>query len=221
MFRRQEYQKLQDPLAPIVPPYHRLPQINASATYNDVLRRFDTALPGEFGRFVHPALVEGTRASLGPTIAAPRLAPGWYVTPKAGLRYSTYQLDRPAEGEPANPSVAVPWLSLDSGLVFERAANWFGKSLTQTLEPRLFYVYVPYRNQDHIPLFDTTLADFNYPQLFTENRFIGGDRFGDANQAPPAATTLILHAHDAQASTPSLAPPSSFHSPHLASSPHS
>ena len=77
-------------------------------------------------------------------------------------------------------------------LVFERPANWFGASLTQTLEPRLFYVYVPYRNQDHIPLFDTTLADFNYPQLFTENRYLGSDRIGDASQLTLAVSTRLL-----------------------------
>ena len=66
--------------------------------------------------------------------------------------------------------------------------------VTQTLEPRLFYVYVPYRNQDHIPLFDTALADFNYAQLFTENRFVGGDRFGDANQLTAALTSRFLQA---------------------------
>ena len=63
--------------------------------------------------------------------------------------------------------------SRDSGLVFERPSRWLGENLTQTLEPRLFYVWVPYRNQDHVPLFDTTLADFNYATLFTENRFVG------------------------------------------------
>jgi LPS-assembly protein len=218
-FRMQRFQTLQDPLAPIVPPYHRLPQINGSATYNDVLGRFDTTVPGEFVRFVHPTLVEGSRASLGPTISAPRVAPGWYVTPKAGLRYSSYQLDRSSEGEPANPSVAVPWVSLDSGLVFERAANWFGKSLTQTLEPRLFYVYVPYRNQDHIPLFDTTLADFNYPQLFTENRFIGGDRFGDANQATLAVTTRFLQGDGLEAFRATLGQRFYFHEERVALAP--
>ncbi|HUQ74331.1 MAG TPA: LPS-assembly protein LptD [Burkholderiales bacterium] len=197
--RMQRFQTLQDPLAPIVPPYHRLPQINASANYNDVAGRFDTVLPGEFVRFVHPTLTEGTRATFGPTFAVPRLRPGWYVTPKAGVRHTTYQLDNAATGEPANPSVTVPWLSVDSGLVFERNARWFGDALTQTLEPRLFYVFVPYRKQDHIPLFDTTLADFNYPQLFTENRFIGGDRFGDANQATVALTTRFLQASGQEA----------------------
>jgi LPS-assembly protein len=141
--RMQRFQTLQDPLAPIVPPYHRLPQLNASASYNDIASRFDTTLPGEYVRFAHPTLVEGSRASFAPSLAMPHIAPGWYVTPKAGLRYSTYQLERSALGEPANPSVGLPWLSLDSGLVFERGAHLFGQSLTQTLEPRLFYVFAP------------------------------------------------------------------------------
>jgi LPS-assembly protein len=68
----------------------------------------------------------------------------------------------------------------------------FGQDLTQTLEPRLFYVYIPYRNQDATPLFDTALADFNFPQLFNENRFTGGDRYGDANQLTSTLTTRFL-----------------------------
>ena len=90
--------------------------------------------------------------------------------------------------------MSVPWASLDSGLVFERETRTFGQGSTQTLEPRLFYVYIPYRNQDAMPIFDTALADFNYPQLFTENRFVGGDRFGDANQVTLALTSRILRA---------------------------
>jgi LPS-assembly protein len=190
--RVQRFQTLQDPLAPIVPPYHRMPQLNASAIYNDVAGRFDTALPGEYVRFVHPTLVEGARASMMPTLALPRIAPGWFVTPKAGLRYATYNLDRADAGEPTTPSTAVPWISLDSGLVFERAARLFGQAATQTLEPRLFYLLAPYHNQDHIPVFDTSLADFNYAQLFSENRFVGGDRFGDANQLTLALTSRFL-----------------------------
>jgi LPS-assembly protein len=124
----------------------------------------------------------------------PRIAPGWFVTPKTGLRYAGYQLDQSTTGAPTAPSITVPWASLDSGLVFERPTSYGGRSLTQTLEPRLFYVYVPYHNQDQIPIFDTALADFNYPQLFGENRFVGGDRFGDANQATLALTSRFLQA---------------------------
>jgi LPS-assembly protein len=115
--------------------------------------------------------------------------------PKAGLRYFGYTLENTDPSIAKSPGVAIPWGSLDTGLVFERETRLFGDNLTQTLEPRLFYVYVPYRNQDQIPLFDTSLAEFNFPQLFSENRFAGGDRFGDANQVTTAITTRILQAN--------------------------
>ena len=190
--RVQRFQTLQDPLAPIVPPYARVPQLNFGTGKNDIGGLFDATLPAEYVRFSHPTLVQGSRILLTPTVAAPYLAPGWFITPKAGLRYAAYGLDRADPGQPTAPRAAIPWLSLDSGLVFDRQARWFGETLTQTLEPRLYYVYVPYRNQNSIPVFDTGLADFNFPQLFTENRFGGGDRFGDANQLTLAATSRFL-----------------------------
>lgn len=197
--RLQRFQTLQDPLAPIVPPYHRMPQLNVSAGYNDLAGALDSALPLEYVRFTHPTLVEGARTSASPTLAAPLLAPGYFFTPKVGLRHVAYSLTRADPGAPQAPNVSVPWASLDSGLVFERETRIFGEGSTQTLEPRLFYVYVRYRNQDSIPTFDTALADFNYPQLFTENRFVGGDRFGDANQATLALTSRILRADGQEA----------------------
>ncbi|HYD57589.1 MAG TPA: LPS-assembly protein LptD [Burkholderiales bacterium] len=191
--RVQRFQTLQDPNAPVVPPYHRLPQLNFTGTANDVGGLFDTTLPAEYVLFSHETLVRGSRLSATPTVSMPVLAPGYYFTPKAGLRYAQYDVENPAVGPfPARPGVTVPWMSLDSGLVFERPAHYFGRDLTQTLEPRLFYVYAAYRDQDRIPVFDTALADLNFPQLFTENRFIGGDRFGDANQLTGALTTRIL-----------------------------
>ena len=193
--RFQQFQTLQDPLAPIVPPYHRLPQINFSVGYNDLAGALDTALPLEYVRFTHPTLVEGARSSVSPVLAAPFLAPGYFFTPKVGLRHVSYGLTRAEPGQPQAPQMSAPWASLDSGLVFERDTRTYGEGSTQTLEPRLFYVYIPYRNQDTIPIFDTALSDFNYAQLFTENRFVGGDRFGDANQATVALTSRILRAN--------------------------
>jgi LPS-assembly protein len=190
--RTQAFQTLQDPLAPIVPPYHRIPQLNFSTNYNDLGNALDAGLAAEFVRFTHPTLLEGARTSLNPTFAVPLLAPGWFLTPKAGLRYVNYSLVNPVPPQPQAPEASIPWASLDSGLVFERDSGLFGPGSTQTLEPRLFYVYVPYRNQDDMPVFDTALADFNYAQLFTENRFVGGDRFGDANQLTAALTTRFL-----------------------------
>ncbi|HEU5176262.1 MAG TPA: LPS-assembly protein LptD, partial [Burkholderiales bacterium] len=198
--RVQGFQTLQDPLAPIVPPYHRVPQLNFGVGYNDLAGALDSALTAEYVRFTHPTMVEGARSSLSPTLAVPLLAPGWFFTPKAGLRYVSYALTRTVSPDDApSPAVSIPWASLDSGLVFERDSGLFGAGSTQTLEPRLFYVYVPYRNQDAIPIFDTALADFNYAQLFTENRFVGGDRFGDANQATLALTSRFLRGNGQEA----------------------
>ena len=188
----QRWQTLQDPLAPITPPYARLPQFKFGTTANDIGGRFDLALPGEYAHFSHPSLVEGTRLSFNPVLAAPMLAPGYFVTPKIGLRYTDYRLTNTAPGQPSRQSVSLPWISVDSGMVFERRTDWFGQSLTQTLEPRLFYVYAPYRDQSRNPLFDTVLKDLTSSQIFSENRFVGNDRFGDANQITLAASSRIL-----------------------------
>ncbi|MGH8764432.1 MAG: LPS-assembly protein LptD, partial [Burkholderiales bacterium] len=190
----QHWQTLQDPLAPITPPYAREPQINFGVVRNDIGGRFDLAVPGETVRFMHPTLLEGTRVQFNPTLAAPILAPGYFITPKIGAHIASYSLDltRVTPGQPDRPSSTVPWASLDSGLIFDRTVRWFGEQRTQTFEPRMFYVYAPYHNQDNIPVFDTGLSDLNYAQIFTENRFAGGDRFGDANQLTLAATSRIL-----------------------------
>ncbi len=192
--RLQRFQTLQDPLAPIVSPYHRLPQLNAGFTRQDIGGRLDLAVPAEFVRFTHHSLVEGSRVSLGPTLSMPVRAPGYFLTPRLGVHHADYRLSRTAAGQPERQGVSVPWASLDAGLVFERATRFYGESLAQTLEPRLFYVHAPFRSQDSLPLFDTGLADFNYAQLFSENRFAGGDRFGDASQVTIAVTSRLLGA---------------------------
>jgi LPS-assembly protein len=193
--RFQRFQTLQDPLSPTVSPYHRVPQLNFGVTKTELADRFDLTLPGEYVRFAHSSLVEGARTSVNPTVSMPLLAPGYFLTPRVGMRSAHYDLRNTALGVPQRQSVNVPWTTLDGGLIFERGTSLFGENVTQTIEPRVFYLYAPYRAQDQIPLFDTTLADFNYSQLFSENRFAGGDRFGDANQVTVAATSRILGAN--------------------------
>ena len=190
--RVQGFQTLQNPLAPVVSPYRRVPQLTASAFRQAVGGRLDVSVPAEYVRFAHDSLVDGTRVSLNPSIALPFQSPGYFVVPKIGVRRADYWLARAAPGQPDRQSVSVPWGSVDAGLVFERGTRWLGKAVTQTLEPRLYFVHVPYRAQDAVPLFDTALAEFNYTQLFSENRFIGGDRFGDAQHVTLAATSRLL-----------------------------
>ena len=190
--RIQRFQTLQDPRSPITAPYNRAMQLNAATWKNQIGEKADFAMPLEYVRFSHASNVEGTRISANPTITAPYLTPGYFITPKAGARLVNYGLDQVAAGQPTRQSVAIPWLSLDSGLVFDRSARIAERDFTQTLEPRLYYVRAPYRNQDKVPVFDTGLADFNFASIFSENRFAGGDRFGDANQLTVAATSRLL-----------------------------
>ena len=193
--RVQTYQTLQDPAVPQRPediPYRRVPQVSLSAGRNDLGGFADLSLPAEYAQFSHVQLVEGIRMMARPTIATPVLAPGWYVTPKAGAHYASYSLRRTVPTQPDSQSVSVPWASLDMGLAFDRESDWFGSRVTQTVEPRIYYVYAPFRDQDQIPVFDTGLNDFNYAQIFSENRFSGGDRFGDANEVTVAATSRLL-----------------------------
>ena len=83
-------------------------------------------------------------------------------------------------------------MSVDSGLVFERDALFLGEQAVQTLEPRLFYVYTPYKNQQFFPKFDTSLADFNFAQIFRENRFSGHDLISDTNQLTAALVSRYI-----------------------------
>ena len=194
----QRFQTLQDPLNPVVSPYHRVPQITFSASRNDIAGIGDLAFPAEYVRFGHSSLVQGQRVVMNPTFTAPVVAPGYFVTPKAGLHFAGYNLQNADIGTPDRQTITIPWFSVDSGLVYERGVSLAGQNFTQTLEPRLYYVRIPFRDQSRIPLFDTGLADFNYAQIFSENRFVGGDRFGDANQLTAALTTRLLAASSGQ-----------------------
>ena len=189
--RAQRFQTLQDPGNPVVEPYGRLPQftLNAARQY---VGGVDLALASEFVKFYHPTSVVGSRLMLYPSASLPLILPGAYVTPKLGFHSTGYSLERNAAGAPDTMRRALPIASLDGGLTFERDASFIGEKFRQTLEPRLYYLYVPLRDQSKIPLFDTSLADFNYAQIFSENLFNGSDRIADANQLTMAATTRIL-----------------------------
>ena len=203
--RAQNYQVLQDPAAATNPsltvprPYDRLPQINFRSARYDVAG-FDWALDAEATRFAHPTDVGGSRAVAQGQVSYPIVRPGWFVTPKLMYNAAQYDLDDHATrlGKPTKLTRTIPTVSFDSGMVFERDTKLFGSALTQTLEPRLFYVKTPYKNQDDFPLFDTAETGFSYAQLFTENRYIGGDRVSDANQVTAALVSRYIESDGAE-----------------------
>jgi LPS-assembly protein len=195
----QSYQTLQtDPENPVPIPYSRRPQLALSAARQDLPGGVDFGLSGEFVDFSHPSNVIGTRAIAYPSFTLPVIRPSSYITPKIGLHVTQYELNRQDPSVPSAINRTLPIASLDSGLLFERDAQWRGQSFTQTLEPRAYYLYVPFRDQNNIPLFDTALADFNYAQIFSENAFAGGDRINDANQLTLGLTSRMLVAASGQ-----------------------
>jgi LPS-assembly protein len=184
-------QTLQDPLAPVTKPYERMPQIMFNALDTN-WRGFDVRLASEAVRFTHPTLEKGDRLIVNPSVSYPWLAPGWFVIPKLQWHATRYELDDAVRPGASSPTRSLPIVSLDAGLVFDRETSWLGRAMTQTLEPRLFYTYVPHREQNSLPNFDSGLADFNFAQLFTENQFVGGDRIAEADQLTAALVTRLI-----------------------------
>jgi len=135
---------------------------------------------------------EGERIHLEPGVSLPLDWSWGFVKPSIKYAYTQYDLDLDGKGLrdlnrqnmqfEDSPDRGVPILSVDSGLYFDRDTQWFGKDYRQTLEPRLFYLYVPKEDQTDIPIFDTSETSFSYSSLWRENRFSGNDRIGDANQ---------------------------------------
>lgn len=209
------FQTLQDRTAGYVAPqYNKLPELYVrGARYN--WNGFDVASDNYATRFEMPfysgrleqfdfyrdnrIAPNGTRFSSYTTVAYPIVRAGWYVTPKIGAHLSQYNTEwfetqlPQYLGRPRTQSRALPIMSIDSGMTFERPTTLFGNDAIQTLEPRLYYLNVPYKDQSTIPVFDTGIATFNFAQAFDENIFSGGwDRIANANQLTVGLTSRWL-----------------------------
>jgi len=173
-------------------PYKRLPQINwqyqLPVARNTMVFDFD----GEFTRFDRNNSVTADRLTLEPSLTLPLEWLSGFLTPKLRLNYRHYQQDNPFTGNRLNRSISTPILSLDGGIYLERDFEFGATKYLQTLEPRLFYLYVPARDQQGLGLYDTALATPNYQWLFRENRFSGGDRLADANQLSLGISSRLL-----------------------------
>lgn len=191
------YQTLQpDPANPVARPYFLEPQLNLLGYKPDLLG-FDFTMLGQYSRFTHDDSANkdrGDRFVLYPQLSYPVIGAAYQITPKLGLHMSSYAIDRATlnGGGSDNITRVLPTFSLDATTVFERDLDLLGHRFLQTLEPRLYYVYIPYKDQSEIPVFDTALSDFNFAQVFSENRYSGYDRINDAHQLTAALTTRIL-----------------------------
>ncbi len=180
-------------------PYQRIPQLTLNGTKDwdwgtsriqNQLTRFESDPNSTL------AVKAGTRFSTYPSISMPITRPYGYVTPKIGVNYTSYSLDTidPLLSSNYNKTAdrTLPIVSLDSGLFFERDTRIVSRNYTQTLEPRLFYVYIPYQDQKRLPVFDTGVADLNMGTMFAENQYTGGDRINNANQLSMSFSSRMI-----------------------------
>jgi len=207
----QNYQTIDIAIPAYDRPASRVPRIEASGLYPILDSQFEFALDSEAVNFLREngpcqsALVanagagvvqtdpcaSGVRLNLAPEIRWSHRGPGYFFEPAVGYDFTQYALTDVSQGAPSNPTRSLPYARLDTGLIFERNAGSQDQR-TQTLEPRLVYSYVPYRNQDALPTFDSGLPDLNLTELFRTNRYVGLDRIGDANQVALALTTRLF-----------------------------
>jgi LPS-assembly protein len=183
-----EYQITDPTLTSSAEPYRRLPRITFNADHS-LLGGLDGGVKSEFVAFSKDDALDGQRLDLYPYLAYPVETAAYFIRPELGYRYTSYRLDRDSD---KSPDRGVPIASIDAGLMFERQLSIAGGGYTQTLEPRVYYLRVPYRNQDNLPLFDTQEVPFSFGQLFRSNRFVGADRQMDANNLTVALTSRLI-----------------------------
>ncbi len=183
--------------------YARLPDFSFNANYPGE-DSFDYNLAGQavyFSRLLNPGEIypsdsgnptSGVRSNLQPGISLPMLSPSGYLKPTLQYQATQYSLEDQTTGYNSNIYRGLPIFNIDAGLYFDRNISLFNNDYQQTLEPRAYYLYVPYQDQYQIPVFDTSEAPFTYDQMFVTNRFAGIDRVGDANQITLALSTRFL-----------------------------
>jgi LPS-assembly protein len=187
----QDFQVIDDELASDDRPYSRAPRLLASGDWDKGFGAIDYGFDAEMVNFHRNTGITGWRLDVAPRAGVDWSAPGYFVRPSVGYRYTQYSLEGQDPGVDDSPTRSLPFATLDAGLVFERASGSHGQRRL-TLEPRALYLYTPFRDQDQLPLFDTGLPDLNLVQLYRTNRYVGADRVNDANQVAFGLTSRLL-----------------------------
>ena len=204
--RTRRWQVLQSLSDPITSPYNRTLQAGVR-TQGALPAGLEGELELEFNRFDLPSVTGSAGMAVGAGTATrpngyrlhgvghmerPWRYPGGWLTPRLALNVASYDLDQALPDGRQRLSRAIPTFSLDGGLTFERSTVAFGRAVRQTLEPRLFYVRTPWREQSPYLVFDSAGKDFNFSSIFTSNEFSGVDRVSDANQLNAGVFTRLV-----------------------------
>jgi LPS-assembly protein len=199
-----KFQTLQDISSPITPPYDRSPQVQAKySKWN--LNGFDVGFTADTTRFEADysqipggsatPLRNGQRSFASASVSHPWIKPWGFVVPKLQLHGTRYQLDTALTTGQLEVNRLLPSISLDTGLIYERDAQFFNRALRQTLEPRAFFVRTPYKDQSMLPTYDTGATDFNLTTIYSENPYVGQDRLADNNLVTLGVNSRLVDAN--------------------------
>lgn len=187
------YQSVDKTITDAGMPYDILPRVNANLSHSFDNMPLALAMNNQYTHFYHTDLVNGQRLNIAPSVSFPLESSAGFFIPKITGQYTNYQLtNQTAANQPDNISRFLPIFSADTGMTFEKQLDIGGSAYTHTLEPRLFYLYIPRKDQSDIPVFDTAAFDTSFYSLFRENRFSGTDRIQDANQITLAGTSRFI-----------------------------
>lgn len=175
----------------VVEPYDRLPEVRLQMFPAELGPTFVSA-DIQYAEFASDTRPEASRAVSRARIELPYLTPSYSIKSALSVQSNLYNLDQPNANGQKDLNSTIPTFSLDGAVYFDRNTEFFGQSVVQSLEPRLFYLYTPTEGQDDQPLLDTTLSGEGFSRIFSENRYAGLDRVGDANQVTAGATSRIV-----------------------------
>ncbi|HDT4958712.1 TPA: LPS assembly protein LptD [Enterobacter kobei] len=179
--------------------YGAQPQLDVNWYQNDV-GPFDTRIYGQAVHFINTNsnMPEATRVHLEPTINLPWSNDWASLNTEAKLMATHYQQKNIDDYNTTNnahleESVnrTLPQFKMDGKLIFERDMGLLADGYTQTLEPRMQYLYVPYRDQSNIQNYDSSLLQSDYSGLFRDRTYGGLDRIASANQLTTGVTTRV------------------------------
>ncbi|MFZ9994128.1 MAG: LPS-assembly protein LptD [Steroidobacteraceae bacterium] len=188
----QHFQTIDPSLAEGERPFARVPALSAIGDYKSAGRwPLRYSLNAEIVQFARDDQLDGWRADIAPEISLDFDRPAYFIRPRFGYRHTRYDLSTQFATPDLQPSRSLPYAALDAGVRLQRQLQ-LGDLRRVTLEPRLLYLWTPYRNQDQLPIFDTGLPDLNFVQLFRTSRYVGADRVADANQLSTGITSRIF-----------------------------
>ncbi len=175
--------------------YKAEPQVDFNY-YKNNLGAFDVHTYAQAARFtsVGKNNPDATRLHIEPEVNLP-LSNGWANMNNSIKLYAThYDQDIPRSNTDKslekNVTRVLPMFKSDAKVVFERDL-FQGSDFVQTLEPRVQYLYIPYKDQDNINNFDSSLLQSDYSGLFRDRIYSGLDRIASANQFTTGVTTRV------------------------------